>query len=55
MSVEHEKRPREYAREILAQPDRERRRAMLAEVPEHLRDMTRHHCMQPHLLRRAVR
>ncbi|WP_312957294.1 hypothetical protein [Stutzerimonas nitrititolerans] len=35
--------PRQYARQILAMHSKEERRAALAEVPEHLRDLTRAH------------
>lgn len=37
------RRPREYARLILTMTDIEERRAALAAVPEHLRDLTRTH------------
>ncbi len=37
------RRPREYARLILAMTDIEERRAALAAVPEHLRELTRTH------------
>ena len=36
-----DKRPREYAAEIIAQPDRAERRKMLARVPEGFRDWVR--------------
>ncbi|MCY1211809.1 hypothetical protein D9M71_659490 [compost metagenome] len=35
--------PRQYARQILAMETQEERRAALAEVPEHLRDLVRAH------------
>lgn len=42
-SAGHEIRPRAYARHILGLEDKEARRAALAEVPEHLRDLVRTH------------
>lgn len=42
-SAGHEIRPRAYARYILSLEDKEARRAALAEVPEHLRELTRKH------------
>ncbi|MDF3842693.1 hypothetical protein P3W55_13335 [Pseudomonas citronellolis] len=42
-SVGHEIRPRAYARHILNLEDKEARRAALAEIPEHLRELTRKH------------
>lgn len=38
-----EKWPRHYAKEILAEPSLEKRRAMLAEVPERLRPIVESH------------
>lgn len=40
-SAGHEIRPRAYARYILSLEDKEARRAALAEVPEHLRELVR--------------
>ena len=37
--------PREYARQIVAMPTREERNAALLEVPEHLRELTKRHCL----------
>ncbi|POA21607.1 hypothetical protein C1886_04875 [Pseudomonas sp. FW300-N1A1] len=37
--------PREYARQIVAMRTREERNAALLEVPEHLRELTKHHCL----------
>ena len=39
----HEKRPRQYAAEIMALRTREERRNALANVPEHLRELTEAH------------
>ena len=38
-----EKRPRQYAFEIIGERDRDKRKAMLSEVPEHLRDLVKKH------------
>lgn len=35
--------PRQYARQILAMPTKEERKAALADVPEHLRELVRTH------------
>ena len=37
--------PREYARQIVAMHTREERNAALLEVPEHLRELTKRHCL----------
>jgi len=37
--------PREYARQIVVLSTREQRNAALLEVPEHLRDITKRHCL----------
>ncbi|WP_198848237.1 hypothetical protein [Pseudomonas carnis] len=37
--------PREYARQIVAMGTREERNAALLEVPEHLRELTKRHCL----------
>ena len=37
--------PREYARQIVAMRTREERNAALLEVPEHLRELTKRHCL----------
>jgi hypothetical protein len=37
--------PREYARQIIAMRTREERNAALQEVPEHLRELTKRHCL----------
>jgi len=37
--------PREYARQILALSTKEERNAALLEVPEHLRELTKTHCL----------
>ncbi|QXI30492.1 MULTISPECIES: hypothetical protein [Pseudomonas] len=37
--------PREYARQIVALPTREQRNAALLDVPEHLRELTKRHCL----------
>jgi len=37
--------PREYARQILAMRTKEERNAALLEVPEHLRELTKRHCL----------
>ncbi|PNQ89229.1 hypothetical protein CCU68_28245 [Pseudomonas gingeri NCPPB 3146 = LMG 5327] len=37
--------PREYARQIVALPTREQRNAALLDVPEHLRELTKKHCL----------
>jgi hypothetical protein len=37
--------PREYARQIVAMRTREERNAALLEVPEHLRELTKKHCL----------
>lgn len=37
--------PREYARQILALRTKEERNAALLEVPEHLRELTKRHCL----------
>jgi hypothetical protein len=37
--------PREYARQIVALKTKEERNAALLEVPEHLRELTRTHCL----------
>lgn len=39
-----EKRPRQYAAEIMAVRDKDERRALFARVPEHLRDIVYDHC-----------
>ena len=38
-------RPRQYAAQILALRTREERNAALLEVPEHLRELTKAHCL----------
>ena len=37
--------PREYARQIVAMRTKEERNAALLEVPEHLRELTKRHCL----------
>ncbi|MDT9644016.1 hypothetical protein DNK59_07395 [Pseudomonas sp. TKO26] len=37
--------PREYARQIIALRTKEERNAALLEVPEHLRELTKAHCL----------
>jgi hypothetical protein len=37
--------PREYARQIIAMRTKEERNAALLEVPEHLRELTKKHCL----------
>lgn len=37
--------PREFARQIVAMQTREERNAALLEVPEHLRDLVKRHCL----------
>jgi hypothetical protein len=37
--------PREYARQIVALKTKEERNAALLEVPEHLRELTKTHCL----------
>lgn len=37
--------PREFARQIIAMGTREQRNAALLEVPEHLRDLVKRHCL----------
>jgi len=37
--------PREYARQIIAMRTREERNAALLEVPAHLRELTKRHCL----------
>ncbi len=37
--------PREFARQIVAMSTREERKAALLEVPEHLRELTKSHCL----------
>lgn len=39
----NERRPRQYAAEIIALRTKEERAAALARVPEHLRELTRRH------------
>lgn len=39
-----ERSPRDYAQWIMGQPDKEKRRKMFEEVPQHLRDMVYDHC-----------
>jgi hypothetical protein len=40
-----ETRPRQYARQIIAKGTRAERNAALGEVPEHLRALTKRHCL----------
>lgn len=40
-----ETRPRQYARQIIAKRTRTERNAALQEVPEHLRALTKRHCL----------
>ena len=42
---QHETRPRQYARQIIAKGTRAERNAALLEVPEHLRALTKRHCL----------
>ena len=39
-----EKRPRHYAAEIMALTDKEERRGLFAQVPDHLKELTKRHC-----------
>ena len=39
-----DKWPRQYATEIMAEPDKEKRREMFDRVPEQLQDMVWDHC-----------
>lgn len=43
MSPDAPLRPRQYAAQIVALKSKDERRAALAEVPEHLRDLVRKH------------
>lgn len=44
-SQQRETRPRQYARQIIAKGTRAERNAALQEVPEHLRELTKRHCL----------
>lgn len=44
-SQQLEPRPRQYARQIIAKRTRAERNAALQEVPEHLRALTKRHCL----------
>lgn len=46
-----EKRPRQYAAEIMAEPNRDKRRRMLAEVPDRYRDLVETHVRNGFALR----
>lgn len=50
--MEFEKRPRHYAAEIIRERNRERRREMLAAVPDDCRDITEKHVRNYFELRR---
>lgn len=49
-----ERRPRQYAAEIIALPNKGERAAALDRVPEHLRDWVRG-LVEDHFWRRAIR
>jgi hypothetical protein len=50
-----EKRPRQYAEEILKLPTRELRAEYLAKVPEHLQSMVKQHVEHAFMIKRNLK